>query len=128
CWHECDRLANALGGSVREVNRVLGPGHYLGFSHRQALASRVPVETIYRPRKGDMSTPRPEAIVLPHYQVLCVYAVHAQGGDRKARALFEIELGGLQDRRRSDPYLAHFETFRTILERRAKKAEALPPG
>lgn len=115
CWHECDRLTNALGGSVREANRVLGPGHYLGFSHRRALAARVPPELIYRPRKGDMSTPRPEAFVLPHYQVLCVYAVRAEGGDRKAKAQLEIALGELEVRRRTDPYLVHFETFRRLL-------------
>jgi hypothetical protein len=123
CWHECDRLTNAFG-SVREANRVLGPGRYLGFTHRRALAERVPAELIYRPRKGDMSTPRPEAFVLPHYQVLCVYAVRAEAGDRKAKAQLEIALGELEDRRRADPYLRHFETFRQLLERQRHRAPA----
>ena len=41
CWHECDRLTNNLGGNVREVTRVLGPGRYFGFSHRKAVAART---------------------------------------------------------------------------------------
>lgn len=127
CWHECDRLTNALGGSVREVTRVLGAGRYLGFSHRRALAERVPIERVYRPRKGDMSTPRPDAIVLPNYQLLCVYLVKASSGDRKAQAQFEIALGELEERRRADPYLRHFETFRSLLDRQTRKAE-LPVG
>lgn len=127
CWHECDRLTNALGGSVREVTRVLGAGRYLGFSHRRALAERVPIERVYRPRKGDMSTPRPDAIVLPNYQLLCVYLVRAASGDRKAQAQFEIALGELEERRRADPYLRHFETFRSLLDRQTRKAE-LPAG
>ncbi len=126
CWHECDRLTNALGGRVREATRVLGPGRYVGFSHRAALAARIPIDRIYRPRKGDMSTPRPDAFVLPHYQVLCVYAVRAHEGDRRARALLEISLGELEDRRRADPYLVHFETFRTLLDRSAATAAAPP--
>jgi hypothetical protein len=81
CWHECDRLTNNLNGNVREVTRILGPGRYFGFSHRRAVAVEVPVERIYRPRKGDMSTPRTDAFVLPHYQVLCVYLVRASTGD-----------------------------------------------
>ncbi|HKS59610.1 MAG TPA: hypothetical protein VJS68_02400, partial [Thermoplasmata archaeon] len=40
CWFECDRLTNATG-SIREVTRILGPGKYLGFSHRKEIASRV---------------------------------------------------------------------------------------
>jgi hypothetical protein len=128
CWHECDRLTNALGGSVREATRVLGPGHYLGFSHRRAIAERVPPELIYRPRKGDMSTPRTEAFVLPHYQVLCVYAVRAETGDRKAKAQLEIALGEIEERRRADPYLTHFETFRQLMERKRSAAPAPPPG
>ncbi len=127
CWHECDRLTNALAGSVREATRVLGPGHYLGFSHRRAIAEKVPVELIYRPRKGDMSTPRTEAYVLPHYQVLCVYAVRAESGDRKARAQLEIALGEIEDRRRADPYMVHFDTFRKLLERLRAKGSA-PAG
>jgi hypothetical protein len=95
CWHECDRLVNNLGGNLREVTRILGPGHYFGFSHRRALAEAVPIERLYRPRKGDMSTPRPDAYVLPHYQVLCVYLVRAEGGDPKAKAQLEIALGEL---------------------------------
>jgi len=117
CWHECDRLANAFGNNLREVTRVLGPGHYFGFSHRRAVAAAVPVERIYRPRKGDMSTPRTDAFVLPHYQVLCVYLVRATTGDPKARAQLEIALGELEDRRRADPFLRYFETFRELLSR-----------
>jgi hypothetical protein len=130
CWHECDRLANALGGSVRDANRVLGPGHYFGFSHRRAVAERVPTEKIYRPRKGDMSTPRTDALVLPTYQVLCVYLVRAEGGDAKAKAQLQIALGELEDRRRADPYLRHFETFRSLLERQRGRdtAGARPPA
>lgn len=124
CWHECDRLINAFGGSVREATRVLGAGRYLGFSHRRAIAEKVPVELIYRPRKGDMSTPRPEAFVLPHYIVLCVYAVRAQSGDPKAKAQLEIALGELEERRRADPYLRYFETFRTLLDKDAAPAPA----
>ena len=120
CWHECDRLTNALGGSVREVTRVLGAGHYLGFSHRRALAARVPLDRVYRPRKGDMSTPRPDAFVLPAYQLLCVYLVQAASGDRKAQAQYEIALGELEERRRADPYLKHFETFRSLFERQSR--------
>ena len=129
CWHECDRLTNAFNGSVKEVTRVVGPGKYLGFSHRRALAEKVPVDRIYRPRKGDMSTPRPDAFVLPHYQVLCVYAVRARANDPKAKAQLEIALGELEDRRRADPFLKHFETFRKLLERaETKSAEAAPAG
>ncbi|HEV2317843.1 MAG TPA: hypothetical protein VGV89_09785 [Thermoplasmata archaeon] len=124
CWHECDRLTNALGGSIREATRVVGAGRYLGFSHRKAIALKVPLELVYRPRKGDMSTPRPEALVLPHYQVLCVYAVRAEGDDKKAKAQLEIALGELEDRRRADPYLKHFETFRQLLERQRAKTSA----
>lgn len=128
CWHECDRLTNALGGSVREATKVLGQGKYLGFSHRRALAAKVPPELIYRPRKGDMSTPRPDAFVLPHYQVLCVYAVRAEGGDRKAKAQLEIALGELEDRRRTDPYLTHFETFRRLLTLKGTPVSGEPAG
>ncbi len=117
CWHECDRLTNNLNGNIREVTRVLGPGHYFGFSHRKVVALAVPIERIYRPRKGDMSTPRTDAFVLPHYQVLCVYLAHAESGDAKARALLEIALGELEDRRRADPFLRHFETFRDLYAR-----------
>jgi hypothetical protein len=117
CWFECDRLTNAFNGAVREVTRVLGPGHYFGFSHRKAVAEAVPVERVYRPRKGDMSTPRTDAIILPHYQALCVYLVRARSGDPKSQAQLEIALGELEDRRRADPFLKHFETFRRLLER-----------
>lgn len=123
CWHEVDRLTNSLGGNIREVNRILGPGKYFGFSHRKSVAAQVPIERIYRPRKGDMSTPRTDAFVLPLYQVLTVYLVQANAGDVKAKALLEISLGELEDRRRADPFLRHFETFRTILER-----ATAPPG
>ena len=117
CWHEVDRLTNSLGGNVREVTRILGPGRYFGFSHRRAVAREVPIERIYRPRKGDMSTPRTDAFVLPLYQVLTVYLVQAKEGNAKAKALLEIAVGELEDRRRADPFLRHFETFREILER-----------
>ncbi len=127
CWHECDRLAIALPGGLRDATRLLGPGRYLGFSHRRALAEAVPIELVYRPRKGDMSTPRTEAIVLPHYQVLCVYAVRAEGGDRKAKAQLEIALGELEDRRRADPFLRHFETFRELINRGAGMSTVSAP-
>jgi hypothetical protein len=117
CWHECDRLTNALDHSLKEVTRVLGPGHFFGFSHRRAVAGAVPVERIYRPRKGDMSTPRTDAFVLPHYQVLCVYLVRAASGDPKSKAQLEIALGELEDRRRADPFLRYFETFRDLMNR-----------
>lgn len=126
CWHECDRLTNNLGGSIREVTRILGPGRYLGFSHRKVLALEVPIERIYRPRKGDMSTPRPDAFVLAHYQVLCVYLAQASAGDPKAKALLEIALGELEDRRRADPFLKHFETFRDLLARTSAALLASP--
>ncbi len=125
CWYECDRLTNAFGGSVREVTRVLGAGRYLGFSHRRALAEHVPNERVYRPRKGDMSTPRTDALVLPGYQLLCVYLVQSAGGDRKAKAQLEIALGELEERRRADPYVRHFETFRSLFER--KGSSPRPP-
>jgi hypothetical protein len=128
CWNEVDRLTNALEGSVREVTRVLGPGRYFGFSHRRAVAEKVPLEKVYRPRKGDMSTPRPDAIVLPHYQLLCVYAVRAESGDPKARAQLEIALSELETRRRTDPYIKHFETFRSLLERRKAAASGAAPA
>jgi hypothetical protein len=127
CWHECDRLTNNLAGNIREVTRILGPGRYFGFSHRKAVASEVPVERIYRPRKGDMSTPRTDAFVLPHYQVLCVYLVRASGGDPKAKALLEIALLELEERRRADPFLRHFETFRDLMNRTSGPA-APPPA
>ncbi len=117
CWNECDRLTNNLNGNIREVTRILGPGRYFGFSHRRAVAAEVPVDRIYRPRKGDMSTPRTDAYVLPHYQVLCVYVLRAESGDPKAKAMLEIALGELEDRRRADPFLRHFETFRDLLAR-----------
>jgi hypothetical protein len=127
CWHECDRLTNNLGGNLREVTRILGAGRYFGFSHRRAVAAEVPLERIYRPRKGDMSTPRTDAFVLPHYQVLCVYLTKAHLGDVKAKALLEIALGELEDRRRADPFLPHFETFRSLLDRSEKRtAPPLP--
>ncbi|MCI4360317.1 MAG: hypothetical protein L3J91_01295 [Thermoplasmata archaeon] len=126
CWFECDRLTNAFNGGVREVTRVLGPGHYFGFSHRKAVAEAVPVERVYRPRKGDMSTPRTDAIVLPHYQALCVYLVRARSGDRKSQAQLEIALGELEERRRADPFLKHFETFRRLLERPASTPSPAP--
>ncbi|MGA8710597.1 MAG: hypothetical protein WB786_05130 [Thermoplasmata archaeon] len=124
CWHECDRLTNNLNGNIREVTRILGPGHYFGFSHRRAVAEAVPVERIYRPRKGDMSTPRTDAFVLPHYQVLCVYLIRASTGDPKAKATLEIALGELEDQRRADPFLKHFETFRDLLARTSANAAA----
>jgi hypothetical protein len=117
CWHECDRLTNNLNGNIREVTRILGPGHYFGFSHRRVVADAVPVDRIYRPRKGDMSTPRTDAFVLPHYQVLCVYLIRAATGDPKAKATLAIALGELEDQRRADPFLKHFETFRDLLAR-----------
>jgi len=117
CWHECDRLTNNLSGNVREVTRILGPGRYFGFSHRKVLAQEVPIDRIYRPRKWDMSTPRPDAFVLPHYQVLCVYFAQASDGNPTAKALLEIALGELEDRRRADPFLRHFETFRDLWQR-----------
>jgi len=126
CWHECDRLTNNLNGNIREVTRILGPGRYFGFSHRRAVAEAVPVERIYRPRKGDMSTPRTDAFVLPHYQVLCVYLIRASTGDPKAKATLEIALGELEDQRRADPFLKHFETFRDLLARTSAAAAA--PG
>jgi hypothetical protein len=124
CWHECDRLTNNLNGNIREVTRILGPGRYFGFSHRKAVASAVPVERIYRPRKGDMSTPRTDAFVLPHYQVLCVYLVRAATGDPKAKAQLAIALTELEERRRTDPFLRHFEMFRDLLNRTATGAAA----
>jgi hypothetical protein len=125
-WHECDRLTNNLNGNVREVTRILGPGRYFGFSHRRAVATAVPIERIYRPRKGDMSTPRTDAYVLPHYQVLCVYLVKAEAGDTKAKALLEISLGELEDLRRNDAFLKHFETFRDLVNR--TKAAGMVPA
>ncbi len=127
CWHECDRLSNNLNGNVREVTRILGPGRYFGFSHRKAVAAAVPVERIYRPRKGDMSTPRPDAYVLPHYQVLCVYLIRAEAGDKTSKALLEIALGELEDLRRNDAFLRHFETFRDLWNR-TKNAEGGTPA
>jgi len=128
CWHECDRLTNNLNGNIREVTRILGPGHYFGFSHRRAVAEAVPVDRIYRPRKGDMSTPRTDAFVLPHYQVLCVYLVRAATGDPKAKATLAIALGELEDQRRADPFLRHFETFRDLLARTSATPPAPSPG
>lgn len=122
CWHETDRLTNSFGGSVKEVTRVLGPGRFFGFSHRRAVAEKLPLDRIHRPRKGEMSTPRPEAIVLANYQLLCTYLVHAKLGDAKAKAQYEIALLDLEDRRRADPYLKFFETFRDLLERSAQSA------
>ena len=127
CWHECDRLTNNLHGNIREVTRILGAGHYFGFSHRRRVAEEVPVERIYRPRKGDMSTPRPDAFVLPHYQVLCIYLVRAATGDPRAKATLEIALGELEDQRRADPFLRHFETFRDLLARTSATAEPSVP-
>jgi hypothetical protein len=128
CWHECDRLTNNMNGNIREVTRVLGPGRYFGFTHRRAVATAVPIERIYRPRKGDMSTPRTDAFVLPHYQVLCVYLAHASAGDVKAKALLEIALSELEDRRRADPFLRHFETFRDLMSRGVGSAEGAAVG
>jgi hypothetical protein len=124
CWHECDRLTDNLGGNIREVTRILGPGRYFGFSHRKAVAEAVPVDRIYRPRKGDMSTPRTDAFVLPHYQVLCVYLVRSLSGDPKAKAQLEIALLELDERRRADRFLKYFETFRDLLTRTSGKSPA----
>jgi hypothetical protein len=126
CWHECDRLTNNLNGNVREVTRILGPGRYFGFSHRKAVAGAVPVDRIYRPRKGDMSTPRTDAFVLPHYQVLCVYLVRSLSGDPKAKAQLEIALLELDERRRADPFLKYFESFRDLLARTTAAASSPP--
>jgi len=128
CWHECDRLTNNMNGNLREVTRILGPGHFFGFSHRRAVAEKLPIERIYRPRKGDMSTPRTDAFVLPHYQVLCVYLAHAATGDPKAKALLEIALGELEDRRRADPFLRHFETFRELINRTTPNGGTAAPA
>jgi hypothetical protein len=124
-WHETDRLQNAFDGSVREVTRVVGPGHFFGFSHRRAVAERVPLDKVYRPRKGDMSTPRTDAYVLPQYQLLCVYLVKARDGDPRSKALLEISLGEAEERRRADKFFPHFETFRRLLER---PAAPVPPA
>ncbi len=128
CWRETDRLTLSFGGNLREVTVVLGPGRYFGFSHRQAVAARVPLERIYRPRKGDMSTPRPEAIVLPGYQLLCAYLSRAKQGDPRAKAQYEIALLDLEDRRRTDPYLRFFETYRTLVTRETTSGAAAPTG
>jgi hypothetical protein len=128
CWFECDRLTNAFQGKVAEVTRVVGEGRYLGFSHRRAICEKVPLDRVYQPRKGDMSTPRPEAVVLAPYQRLCVYAVLAAQGHARARAQLEIAQSELGERRRADPYLAHFETFRKLLERSQRpRAPAAAP-
>jgi hypothetical protein len=127
-WHECDRLSNNLNGNVKEVTRILGPGRYFGFSHRKAIANAVPIERIYRPRKGDMSTPRTDAYVLPHYQVLCVYFAKADAGDPTAKALLEIALGELEDLRRNDPFLKHFEMFRDLWNRTKTATPLHPPA
>jgi hypothetical protein len=129
CWFECDRLTNALRGSVREVTRVLGEGRYLGFSHRRAIAEKVPLEKVWRPRKGDMSTPRTDATMLATYQLLCVYAIRAKAGDPKAKAELAIALLEHDERRRADPFYAHFETFQRLLDRATAAGAAEPsPG
>ena len=127
CWHECDRLTLALQGNVREATRVLGPGRYFGFSQRKAVAEKVPFDRIYRPRKGDMSRPRPDAFVLPHYQVLCIHALRAQHGDAVAKAQYEIALGELENLRRADAFLRFFDTFRDLLQRTAAASPSSPP-
>lgn len=127
CWFECDRLTNAFGGSVREVTRVLGEGRYLGFSHRRAIAEKVPMDRLHRPRKGEMSTPRTDATVLAVYQLLCVYAVRARAGDAKAKAELSIALLEHDERRRADAFYRHFETFQRLLER-ADAPKRPPPG
>ena len=126
CWFECDRLTNAFNGSVREVTRVLGDGRYFGFSHRKAVAERVPIDRVYRPRKGDMSTPRPDATVLAGYQMLCVYAIRAKGGDPKAKAELSIALLEHDERRRADAFFRHFETFQRLLDRPAPGSAPSP--
>jgi len=129
CWFECDRLTNAFNGRVAEVTRILGEGQYVGFSHRKAICEKVPLERVYRPRKGDMSTPRPEAVVLAQYQLLCLYATQAAAGDPKAKAQLEIAVGELEERRRADPFVRHFETFRRLLERSmASRSGTSVPG
>jgi hypothetical protein len=128
CWFECDRLTNAFNGSVREVTRVLGEGRYLGFSHRRAIAEKVPIEKVWRPRKGDMSTPRTDATMLATYQLLCVYAIRAKAGDAKAKAELAIALLEHDERRRADPFYRHFETFQRLLERAAAPAPASEEG
>lgn len=129
CWLEVDRLILALGGAVGQATRVLGPGRYLGFSHRKAIAAAVPVDKIYRPRKGDMSTPRPDAIVLPTYQALCVYTLRAQSGLPKDKAQLEIALGEYAERRRADPYGKFYESFRSLLERgQGESGRPSPPA
>ena len=72
---------------------------------------------------------RPEAVVLAPYQRLCVYAVKAAAGDPKSKAQLEIAVSELGERRRADPYLTHFETFRKLLERSQKsKPSGTPAG
>lgn len=129
CWQENDRLTLAAAGDLRQVTRLLGPGRFFGFSHRRAVAERVPVERVHRPRKGEMSTPRTEAIVLPPYQLLCVYLVRARAGDARARAELEIAQQEADDRLRADPYRRFFEAFRTLIEKdEAPPAAPAPPA
>ncbi|HYA54235.1 MAG TPA: hypothetical protein VEG42_01365, partial [Thermoplasmata archaeon] len=71
--------------------------------------------------------PRTDAFVLPHYQVLCVYLLRASTGDPKAKATLEIALGELEDQRRADPFLRHFETFRDLLARTSASPPAMAP-
>ena len=122
---------------VRPVNEQLEREHPRGHAYLGAgtlLRILAPtgrraggsVDRIYRPRKGDMSTPRTDAFVLPHYQVLCVYLVRASTGDPKAKATLEIALGELEDQRRADPFLKHFEMFRDLLVRTSASAPAPP--
>jgi hypothetical protein len=128
CWFECDRLTNAFNGSVREVSRVLGEGRYLGFSHRRAIAEKVPIDKVWRPRKGDMSTPRTDATMIATYQLLCVYAIRARAGDPKAKAELAIALLEHEERRRADPFFRHFETFQRLLDRAGASPGPTAPG
>lgn len=127
CWQENDRLTLAAGGDLRVVTKLLGPGRFFGFSHRRAVAEHVPVERVHRPRKGEMSTPRTEAIVLPPYQLLCVYLVRSRAGDARAKAELEIAQLEADDRIRADPYRRFFEAFRSLVEREAVSPAGLEP-
>jgi len=55
--------------------------------------------------------------------------VKAATGDPKAKAQLDIALLELEDRRRADPFLRHFETFRDLLQRTSSTpaTESAPP-
>ena len=109
-------------GTSGRSTRILGPGKYFGFSHRKWSPPG--------PDRTDLPTPQGGHEHAPYRRVR---PPALSGADRLPRPSERRGREGegvardlprrARDRRRADPFLRHFETFRTILER-----ATAPPG